>query len=128
MIAQWDGTYEGAKKLGARLCIKVRMLQSLNDDSVFLELPFGATGFMRPSDWVVRAPRENVWNVIEDKIIKTILQEAPASTWRDKLAVEKARLGRALTTDEMMTLAKTHNMTPEEIEAQRQSWTRQDKD
>lgn len=50
------------------------------------------------------------------------------TTWRDKVEAEKARLGRKLTLDELLALAKTHFMTPDEIQAQRESWTRQDKD
>ncbi len=49
-------------------------------------------------------------------------------SWRAKVDKETKRIGRALTLDELLALAKTHNMTPEEIEAQRRSWARQDKD
>lgn len=50
-------------------------------------------------------------------------------TWREKVAQERERLGgRRLSLNELLALAKAHNMTPEEIEAQRQSWLRQDKD
>lgn len=49
-------------------------------------------------------------------------------TWAQKLRIATAQLGRPLTLDEMLALGKQHRMTPEEIEAQRQSWARQDKD
>ena len=49
-------------------------------------------------------------------------------TWTEKVAAERARIGRPLTIDELIGLAKGHRMTPEEIEAQRLSWTRQDMD
>lgn len=46
-------------------------------------------------------------------------------TWREKVLAEQQRLGRALTLDELLALAKGYKMTPEEVEAQRQSWARQ---
>jgi hypothetical protein len=49
-------------------------------------------------------------------------------TWREKVEAEKARLGRKLTLDELLVLAKTHFMTPDEREEQRASWQRQMKD
>jgi hypothetical protein len=51
-----------------------------------------------------------------------------AEIWRDKVRAEQTRLGRALTLCELLELAKGHEMTPQEIEAQRQSWARQMKD
>ena len=36
-------------------------------------------------------------------------------------------LGRTPTLDEMLTVAQIHQMTPEEIEEQRQSWVRANK-
>ncbi len=48
--------------------------------------------------------------------------------WSEKLNAEVKRLGRPMTLDELLALAKTHSMTPEEIEAQSQSWARQDMD
>lgn len=50
------------------------------------------------------------------------------SDWKGKVDAETKRVGRKLTLDELLTLARTHDMTPEEIEAQRQSWARQDMD
>lgn len=48
--------------------------------------------------------------------------------WKAKVDAETTRLGRRLTLDELLALAKTHNMTPSEIEAQRQSWAKQERD
>lgn len=50
------------------------------------------------------------------------------TTWRDKVEAEKTRLGRRLTMDELLALAKTHFMSEAETNAQRASWARQDKD
>lgn len=50
------------------------------------------------------------------------------TTWREKLEAEKARLGRRLTLDELLALAKTHFTTDAEIAEQAKSWARQDKD
>lgn len=53
----------------------------------------------------------------------------PSNTWRQRLADEMTRLDRNfLTLNELLALAKKHNMRPEEIEMQRRSWARQDKD
>jgi hypothetical protein len=41
-------------------------------------------------------------------------------TWRERLR-EHPRHG-SLTLDELVELAKTHTMTPKELEAQRRSW------
>jgi len=49
-------------------------------------------------------------------------------TWREKVDAEKTRLGRKLTLDELLALAKTHFMPDAEIAEQRASWARQDKD
>ncbi len=49
-------------------------------------------------------------------------------TWREKVDAEKARLGRKLTLEELLALAKTHFMSEGEIAEQRASWARQDKD
>ena len=46
-------------------------------------------------------------------------------TWREKVLAEQRRLGRALSLNELLKLAEGYKMTPEEIEAQRQSWARQ---
>jgi hypothetical protein len=50
------------------------------------------------------------------------------SPWQRKVVEERERIGRPLTLDELIGLAKTHRMTDAEIEQQRQSWTRQDDD
>lgn len=50
------------------------------------------------------------------------------STWRLLVESEALRLKRELTLEELLFLAKDYKMTPEEIEAQRQSWGRQDMD
>ncbi len=49
-------------------------------------------------------------------------------TWRELVQKEQERLGRTMTLDELLVVARTYEMTPEEIEEQRQSWARQDKD
>lgn len=48
--------------------------------------------------------------------------------WYSKLTAECQRLGRDLTLDELLALAKAHDMTPEEIAEQRKSWANQDMD
>jgi hypothetical protein len=45
-------------------------------------------------------------------------------TWREKVEAEVARIGRKLTLDELLALAKDHFMTPAEVAAQRASWAR----
>ena len=45
-------------------------------------------------------------------------------TWAEKLAAERAYLGREPTLAEALDLARDHQMTPEEVEAQRASWVR----
>lgn len=57
-----------------------------------------------------------------------VLAACEINPWRDKVRAEQQRLGRALTLDELIKLAKDYEMTPEEIEHQRQSWARQMKD
>ena len=49
-------------------------------------------------------------------------------TWQQRLEAEHGRLGRGLTLDELIALARQYRMTDAEIEAQRQSWARQDMD
>lgn len=44
--------------------------------------------------------------------------------WRDEVKSLTDKLGRRPTLDELLELNKTYTMTPEEIEAQRQSWVR----
>lgn len=50
------------------------------------------------------------------------------TTWVEKVAIERKRLGREPTLHELIELARTHTMTDLEIAAQQLSWTRQDKD
>lgn len=45
-------------------------------------------------------------------------------TWPDRLTGLKTKLGREPTLDEMIEEARHHTMTPDEIEAQRQSFAR----
>jgi hypothetical protein len=45
-------------------------------------------------------------------------------TWTDRLANLRAALGRKPTLQEMLDVAQIHEMTPEEVEAQRRSWVR----
>ena len=45
-------------------------------------------------------------------------------TWADRIANLTKALGRKPTLEEMLDAAQIHQMTPEEIEAQRQSWVR----
>lgn len=51
-----------------------------------------------------------------------------AGTWKKKVSEERARKGRDLTLEELIDLARPYRMTEAEIEAQRQSWMRQDMD
>lgn len=45
-------------------------------------------------------------------------------TWTDRIANLTKALGRRPTLEEMLDAAQIHQMTPDEIEAQRQSWAR----
>lgn len=45
-------------------------------------------------------------------------------TWADRVANLTKALGRKPTLDEMLEASHIHQMTPAEIEAQRQSWAR----
>jgi hypothetical protein len=45
--------------------------------------------------------------------------------WSMRVRREEERLGRQLTLEELLQLARTYTMTPHEIELQRQSWARQ---
>ncbi|WP_068018934.1 hypothetical protein [Rhodoplanes sp. Z2-YC6860] len=45
-------------------------------------------------------------------------------TWADRIANLTKALGRKPTLQEMLDAAQVHQMTPAEIEAQRQSWVR----
>jgi hypothetical protein len=47
-----------------------------------------------------------------------------AITWADRIANLTKALGRKPTLNEMLDAAQIHEMTPAEIEAQRQSWVR----
>lgn len=47
-----------------------------------------------------------------------------AITWSDRLNNLRKALGREPTLDEMLDAAQIHQMTPEEIEAQKASWVR----
>ena len=49
--------------------------------------------------------------------------EAPL-TWKDRVRTLHAVLGRKPTLDELLAEARLHEMTPAEVEAQRQSWVR----
>lgn len=65
----------------------------------------------------------------EQKLVEMMLTTVkPAPSWKDIVSMERAKLGRDLTLDELLLLAKDYKMTPEEIEVQRQSWARQDMD
>lgn len=44
--------------------------------------------------------------------------------WKDQVHALHQKLGRAPTLDELLELAATYEMTPEEIQAQRDSLTR----
>lgn len=56
---------------------------------------------------------------------KRVLAENNIVSWRDKVCAEEQRLGRTLTLNELIELAKSHTMSAEEIEAQRASWAKQ---
>lgn len=58
----------------------------------------------------------------------SVLAACNINPWRDKVRAEQQRLGRALTLNELLKLAEGYEMTPAEIEEQRQSWARQMKD
>lgn len=45
-------------------------------------------------------------------------------TWAERVGNLRKALGREPTLDEMLTAIQVHQMTPAEIEAQRQSWVR----
>jgi hypothetical protein len=45
-------------------------------------------------------------------------------TWSERIANLTQALGRNPTLEEMIDAAQIHQMTPEEIDAQRQSWVR----
>jgi hypothetical protein len=45
-------------------------------------------------------------------------------TWADRVRNLTAALGRKPTLDELLDASQVHQMTPAEIEAQRQSWVR----
>lgn len=45
-------------------------------------------------------------------------------TWAERIGNLTKALGRKPTLNEMLEVATIHEMTPEEIEAQRQSWVR----
>lgn len=45
-------------------------------------------------------------------------------TWADRIANLTKALGRKPTLQEMLEVAQIHQMTPAEVEAQRQSWVR----
>lgn len=47
-----------------------------------------------------------------------------AITWADRIANLTKALGRKPTLEEMFDVVQIHQMTPDEIEAQRQSWVR----
>lgn len=49
-------------------------------------------------------------------------------TWKETVADARAKFRRDLTLDELLGLARAYKMTEAEIEEQRQSWARQDKD
>lgn len=49
-------------------------------------------------------------------------------TWRQKVEDLTKELEREPTMDELLDMARTHTMNAEEIQAQRESWTRQDMD
>ncbi len=55
-------------------------------------------------------------------------QPEPDLTWNERVSDAADEMGRDLTLEELLYLAKSHVMTPAEIEAQRESWSRQDKD
>lgn len=49
-------------------------------------------------------------------------KERPVITWAERVGNLRKALCREPTLDEMLTAAQVHQMTPDEIEAQRQSW------
>lgn len=62
-----------------------------------------------------------------DKVVASRKVKRPRS-WQDIVNAATTKKGGVLTLDELLLLAKGYKMTPEEIEAQRQSWARQDMD
>lgn len=49
-------------------------------------------------------------------------------TWKERVADATAEAGHELSLDQLLHLAKSHQMTPAELEAQRVSWSKQDMD
>ena len=45
-------------------------------------------------------------------------------TWEDRVALAVKRLGRSLTSAELLALGREHRMTPGEKQMQRESWVR----
>lgn len=45
-------------------------------------------------------------------------------TWKERVENLRRALGRDPTLDELLLLAPLHDMTPEEVQAQRESWVR----
>lgn len=72
-------------------------------------------------------PHEMLCSAI-DEIKRLRGAQSVSTSWAEKIAAERARIGRPLTLDELVGMAKAHQMTDAEIAAQRQSWTRQDMD
>lgn len=64
---------------------------------------------------------ETVLDPVAEPVEKPVL-------WKERVAALREKMGRPLTLDELIDLARPYRMTPEEIEAQRQSWARQDMD
>lgn len=74
------------------------------------------------------------YRLISREYVETVLDPAAdqphprAPIWKDLVAEARSKRGRDLTLDELIDLARPYRMTPDEIEAQRQSWARQDMD
>lgn len=47
-----------------------------------------------------------------------------ATTWHDRVRNLRNALGRRPTIDELLTASQVHILTPEEVQAQRESWAR----
>lgn len=45
-------------------------------------------------------------------------------TWQQRVQNLRSALGREPTLEELLTAAEVHKMTPEEVKAQGESWTR----
>lgn len=73
------------------------------------------------------------YRLISREYVEMVLDPVPELVekpvlWKERVAALREQMGRPLTLDELIDLARPYRMTSAEIEAQRQSWVRQDMD